>query len=236
MIHKGQNELSWEHPLKEVESLRAQVDDLELKLALFNDAKAHCKDSKRSTTSSEGWTMIDSSYYKDLLEAQEQVAKLVQALDKQMVTTHLGVFNADDDPDAAIHKLMCWSQDVGEYFAKETIAKLTEELAAIHKEAETNQKWAFLEWRQKAEDLEKEQNEWKSVWENEYRLRTKAQKEVSRLTEELDQASSTCVMYKQQVLDLRDRISELSLELEQKDRRIKEMGGILISMAMESTE
>ncbi len=59
---------------------------------------------------------------------------------------------------------------------------------------------------------------------------------VSEITEELDQASSTCVMYKQQVLDLRDRISELSLELDQKDRRIKEMGGILISMAMEATE
>ena len=44
------------------------------------------------------------------------------------------------------------------------------------------------------------------------------------------------VMYRQQVLDAKDRISELSLELEQKDRRIKDMAGVLISMAMESTE
>ena len=33
------------------------------------------------------------------------------------------------------------------------IKRLTAELAAIRKEAETNQKWAFLEWMDKAERL-----------------------------------------------------------------------------------
>ncbi len=50
---------------------------------------------------------------------------------------------------------------------EQQVAALTDELNNIKKEAETNQKWAFLEWRQRAEDAErqvaaltKEKNDW----------------------------------------------------------------------------
>lgn len=56
----------------------------------------------------------------------------------------------------------------GEWRAvKDQVAALTDELNNIKKEAEMNQKWAFLEWRQRAEDAErqvaaltKEKNDW----------------------------------------------------------------------------
>ena len=35
-----------------------------------------------------------------------------KALDAEMVACHLGVFNAEDDPRAAIAKLLAWHQDV----------------------------------------------------------------------------------------------------------------------------
>ena len=50
---------------------------------------------------------------------------------------------------------------------EQQVAALTDELNNIKKEAEMNQKWAFLEWRQRAEDAErqvaaltKEKNDW----------------------------------------------------------------------------
>ena len=49
---------------------------------------------------------------------KKRIAELEAAIDEQMVVTHLGVFNSGDDPKAALHKLMCWSEDVGAYFAK----------------------------------------------------------------------------------------------------------------------
>jgi hypothetical protein len=40
--------------------------------------------------------------------------------------------------------------------AADTIETLREELQAIHKEASSNQKWAFLEWKQRAKDTEEQ--------------------------------------------------------------------------------
>jgi hypothetical protein len=45
---------------------------------------------------------------------------LVRALDEALVTAgELGTFTLGDDPYAALHKLMLWSQTVGEHFAKQ---------------------------------------------------------------------------------------------------------------------
>jgi hypothetical protein len=38
--------------------------------------------------------------------------KWIKALDAEMVSCHLGVFNAGDDPRAALAKLLAWHQDV----------------------------------------------------------------------------------------------------------------------------
>ena len=61
-------------------------------------------------------------------ELRTEVERLVTAIDEQMTSTHIGVFNLGDDPAEAIGKLMLWSQGVGEYFATE---KCEEALAAI---------------------------------------------------------------------------------------------------------
>lgn len=59
-----------------------------------------------------------------LAEAQAKIAavereneELRNAIDREMVIAHLGVFNRGDDPVKAIKELMLWSQGVGEYFA-----------------------------------------------------------------------------------------------------------------------
>lgn len=66
-------------------------------------------------------------------EQAERIKQLERALDDQMVSTHLGVFGPKDDPIMAIHKLMCWSQDVGAFFAKDRIAQLEDALRESHK-------------------------------------------------------------------------------------------------------
>jgi len=65
----------------------------------------------------------------------ERIKTLVSAIDEEMVVSHLGVFNEGDDPSAAIKKLMLWSQGVGEYFAKERITELEQQLEAARKDA-----------------------------------------------------------------------------------------------------
>ncbi len=55
--------------------------------------------------------------------------RFVSALDNQMVSTHLGVFEPNDDPVIALNKLMRWSQGLGEFFAKDRIKGLEDKLA-----------------------------------------------------------------------------------------------------------
>ncbi len=43
---------------------------------------------------------------------------LVRAIDDEMVSCHIGVFNLGDDPKKAINALGVWSQGVGAYFAE----------------------------------------------------------------------------------------------------------------------
>ncbi len=50
-----------------------------------------------------------------------EIKEHVNALDDQMVSTHIGVFDRGDNPKDAIKQLMEWSQSVGEYFEKEKL-------------------------------------------------------------------------------------------------------------------
>lgn len=75
----------------------------------------------------------------------ERIKTLVSAIDEEMVVSHLGVFNEGDDPAAAIKKLMLWSQGLGEYFAKERIAELEQQLALAQSSLEAARKDAG--WR-----------------------------------------------------------------------------------------
>lgn len=59
----------------------------------------------------------------EIAQLKARLQAFVQALDKEMVTSHIGVFNENDDPAKAINDLMLWSQGVGEYFAAEKLAK-----------------------------------------------------------------------------------------------------------------
>ena len=42
---------------------------------------------------------------------------LIEAIDEEMVSCHLGVFNSGDDPRKAINLLMWWAQGLGAYEA-----------------------------------------------------------------------------------------------------------------------
>ena len=45
--------------------------------------------------------------------------ELVNAIDNEMVVTHMGVFNAGDDPKVALNKICCYAQDLGKFFAED---------------------------------------------------------------------------------------------------------------------
>lgn len=83
---------------------------------------------------------------------REQVEKLTQerdelvnAIDNEMVVTHMGVFNAGDDPKVALNKICCYAQDLGKFFAEDAckgqLAALAEQsdlVRAEENEAITN--------------------------------------------------------------------------------------------------
>ena len=75
---------------------------------------------------------------KELGEQVEKLTKerdeLVNAIDNEMVVTHMGVFNAGDDPKVALNKIYCYAQDLGKFFAEDACK---EQLAAL---AEQNEK------------------------------------------------------------------------------------------------
>ena len=80
-------------------------------------------------------------YYKDMAERTTQIEaltkerdELVNAIDNEMVVTHMGVFNAGDDPKVALNKICCYAQDLGKFFAEDACK---EQLAAL---AEQNEK------------------------------------------------------------------------------------------------
>ena len=77
----------------------------------------------------------------EITTLREQVEKLtkerdalVNAIDNEMVVTHMGVFNLGDDPKVALNKICCYAQDLGKFFAEDACK---EQLAAL---AEQNEK------------------------------------------------------------------------------------------------
>ena len=69
---------------------------------------------------------------------------LVDAIDNEMVVTHMGVFNLGDDPKVALNKICCYEQDLGKFFAeeacKEQLAALAEQNAKFR---ETLSRWRY---------------------------------------------------------------------------------------------
>jgi hypothetical protein len=70
------------------------------------------------------------------LVAAAEREEWTKALDAEMVSCHLGVFNAEDDPRVAIAKLLAWHQDVAldpavSSRAQELILKEREECARV---------------------------------------------------------------------------------------------------------
>jgi hypothetical protein len=73
---------------------------------------------------------------------------LVRALDDALVTSgELGTFTLGDDPKVALHKLMAWSQSVGEHFAGEAITSTERALAEARDDA--------ARWREALANLRK---------------------------------------------------------------------------------
>ena len=95
--------------------------------------------------------MVDSleQEVSTLREQAEKLTKerdtLVDAIDNEMVVTHMGVFNAGDDPKVALNKICCYAQDLGKFFAEDAckgqLAALAEQsdlVRAEENEAITN--------------------------------------------------------------------------------------------------
>ncbi len=72
-----------------------------------------------------------SSVTKKFDSLQQRVTELETAIDEQMIVTHLGVFERNDNPKDAINKLMEWSKVVGEYFCKEENKELHQRITQL---------------------------------------------------------------------------------------------------------
>ena len=74
--------------------------------------------------------------YRDECEVlREQVEKLTKERDELVNVTHMGVFNAGDDPKVALNKICCYAQDLGKFFAEDAckgqLAALAEQNARL---------------------------------------------------------------------------------------------------------
>ena len=82
-----------------------------------------------------------ASEIKSLREQVEKLMKerdaLVNAIDNEMVVTHMGVFNLGDDPKVALNKICCYAQDLGKFFAEDACK---EQLAALAEQNENMRK------------------------------------------------------------------------------------------------
>ena len=66
-------------------------------------------------------TKLDTIAYleKQVEKLTKEQDELVNAIDNEMVVTHMGVFNAGDDPKVALNKICCYAQDLGKFFAED---------------------------------------------------------------------------------------------------------------------
>lgn len=72
----------------------------------------------------------------EVYELRARVKELVNAIDNEMVVSHLGVFNSGDDPKVALNKLLAFSESVGAFFAQEELTQLRTRITEL--EAEKN--------------------------------------------------------------------------------------------------
>lgn len=69
---------------------------------------------------------------------------LVNAIDNEMVVTHMGVFNLGDDPKVALNKICCYAQDLGKFFAEDACKEQLAALAAQNEKfRETLSRWRY---------------------------------------------------------------------------------------------
>lgn len=107
---------------QEVSTLREQVEKLTDECVVLRASSR----SKLETISS-----LELQVEKLTKERDE----LVNAMDNEMVVTHMGVFNPGDDPKVALNKICCYAQDLGKFFAedacKEQLLALAEQNAKM---------------------------------------------------------------------------------------------------------
>ena len=124
----------WEHDAQramenEIERLREQNKQLKAELKSIDGALNDPRANLTLTTSEIIWEL--KAQVEKLTKERDE---LVNAIDNEMVVTHMGVFNAGDDPKVALNKIYCYAQDLGEFFAEDACK---EQLAAL---AEQNEK------------------------------------------------------------------------------------------------
>lgn len=122
----------------EITELREQVEKLTEECVVLRSSSR----SKLETIANLEWQVEKLTKERD---------ELVNAIDNEMVVTHMGVFNAGDDPKVALNKICCYAQDLGKFFAEDACK---EQLAALAEQNEKMRK-ARVFYQEHKDELEK---------------------------------------------------------------------------------
>lgn len=66
----------------------------------------------------------------EIAKRDERIKAFEQAIDNEIVVSHLGVFNPGDDPKVALNKLQCYAEDLGA-LAQDQLKQQAAEIARL---------------------------------------------------------------------------------------------------------
>ncbi len=101
---------AWASDLEELEKLKYQIASSE----------------SRSITEE-----VEDILRSEITKRDARIKALEQAIDNEMVVSHLGVFNPGDDPKVALNKLQCYAEDLGSFFAQDQLNLQAAEIARL---------------------------------------------------------------------------------------------------------
>ena len=133
---------------REMQAARSQDEEVSDLVEFLDNENVPCEDNLKLALSITGRVkQYVGCKTEELREQVEKLTKerdaLVDAIDNEMVVTHMGVFNLGDDPKVALNKICCYEQDLGKFFAEDACK---EQLAALAEQNEKMRK-ALTKWR-----------------------------------------------------------------------------------------
>ena len=89
------------------------------------------KDQLASSESSPITEEVEDILRSEITKRDARIKALEQAIDNEIVVSHLGVFNPGDDPKVALNKLQCYAEDLGSFFAQDQLNLQAAEIARL---------------------------------------------------------------------------------------------------------